>query len=387
MVSLERCDAYDRTAVMEAVDRALERLGGISKFVGPGEKILVKPNLLSPTPPDRAVTTHPLLVEAVVRQIQSAGAYPIISESPGAGTKHSEQRLKEVFEVTGMMEVADRTGAELRIELEPIHLSFLEGRFTKGFELLPVLREVDGIVNLPKLKTHVFMTYTGAVKNLFGLIYGVSKSKFHVRFPDEPDFAGMLIDVMRFARPRLTVMDGVIGLEGNGPGSHGSPRKVGVILAGENPVEVDAAACRIIGMGFDEVPIFDAAKSAGEWNGKVQIVGTPIEEVMIPDFKRPDSRPTEKAILRYKLIRKFAGKLMREITSPRPVPQKGRCVACGVCVRSCPQNAIRIKGKVAVVDDSLCIRCYCCHEMCPESAIELRFSVISKLFKRIVEER
>jgi len=370
---------------MEAVDRALEGLGGMPRFVSPGEKILVKPNLLSPMPPDKAVTTHPLIVEAVVRLIQSAGAYPIISESPGVGTKHSEQRLKEVFETTGMMEVADRTGAELRIELEPIHVSFLEGKFVKGFELLPVFKEVDGIVNLPKLKTHVFMIYTGAVKNLFGLIHGVSKSKFHVRFPNEADFAGMLIDVMRLVEPRLTVMDGVIGMEGNGPGSHGSPRKVGVILAGENPVEVDAIACRIIGMGFDEVPIFEAAKAAGVWNGEEpQIVGTPIEEVMISDFRKPVSQPTEKAILKYELVRKFAGKLMREITSPKPVPQKGRCIACGVCVRSCPQNAIKIKEKVAVVDDSLCIRCYCCHEMCPESAIDLRFSTISRLFRRII---
>ena len=385
MVSVERCDTYDRVAVMEAVDRALEGLGGMPRFVSPGEKILVKPNLLSPMPPDKAVTTHPLIVEAVVRLIQSAGAYPIISESPGVGTKHSEQRLKEVFETTGMMEVADRTGAELRIELEPIHVSFLEGKFVKGFELLPVFKEVDGIVNLPKLKTHVFMIYTGAVKNLFGLIHGVSKSKFHVRFPNEADFAGMLIDVMRLVEPRLTVMDGVIGMEGNGPGSHGSPRKVGVILAGENPVEVDAIACRIIGMGFDEVPIFEAAKAAGVWNGEEpQIVGTPIEEVMISDFRKPVSQPTEKAILKYELVRKFAGKLMREITSPKPVPQKGRCIACGVCVRSCPQNAIKIKEKVAVVDDSLCIRCYCCHEMCPESAIDLRFSTISRLFRRII---
>jgi uncharacterized protein (DUF362 family)/NAD-dependent dihydropyrimidine dehydrogenase PreA subunit len=369
---------------MEAVDRALGELGGISKFIKPGEKVLVKPNLLSPTSPDNAITTHPSLVEAVVRQIQSVGAHPIISDSPGAGMKHSEANLRRLFEVTGMMEVAERTGAEVRVELEPKHTSFLEGRLVRGFELLPLAREVDAIVNLPKLKTHVFMTYTGAVKNLFGLIYGVAKTGYHVRFSDEPQFAAMLIDIMRFAKPRLTVMDGVIGLEGNGPGSHGSPKEVGVILAGGNPVEVDAVACRIVGIDLSEVPIFKAAKEAGIWDGEEpQVVGIPIEEARISDFRKPDSYPTEKIFLRSKLVRKMFAKLFREITSPRPVPRKGRCIACGVCVRSCPQDAIKIRRGLATVNDSICIRCYCCHEMCPESAIELQFSTLSKLFKAI----
>lgn len=384
MVSLVSCRSYDPVEVRRAVGEALELLGGISRFVSPGERVLIKPNLLSPAPPDRAITTHPSVVEAVIEQIKLAGGIPLIAESPGAGLRHDEPNMRRVYSATGMADVAQRTGVELRLDPNPSYAHLPEGKLLKGAQIIPTLKEVDCLVNLPKLKTHVFMGFTGAVKNLFGVIHGVAKTAMHVRFSDELSFASMLLDVARFAGPRLTLMDGVVGLEGNGPGSGGRPREIGIIIAGNDPLEVDLIACRLVGFDIEEIPVFRAALRRGDWKGEwPEVVGLNPEEASVPDFEKPTSYPPEKRFLRFKRVNRAIEKILEQAVAPRPVPVKGRCIGCGICLQSCPQGAIEIVGGTAVIDHSICIRCYCCHEMCPRSAIKLKLSTLGRALRAL----
>ncbi len=197
----------------------------------------------------------------------------------------------------------------------------------------------------------------------------------------------MLLDLAYLVRPRLNIVDGVLGLEGDGPGTGGHPRHLGVLLAGVDPVTVDVACCRIADIDPAKVPVLLVAKKRGMWSGHpadVETVGVPVAELRVTDFVRPEG---------YKGIG-VGGKagaldgpirLVLRRFNRVPRPKAGRCTVCGDCERACPVKAIAIDkaGKVARVDDSLCIRCYCCHEMCPSAAIDLEFTGMGRVMHRL----
>jgi ferredoxin len=244
----------------------------------------------------------------------------------------------------------------------------------------------DGVINLPKLKTHMFMTLSGAVKNLFGVIPGLNKASYHARLADPRRFSEMLLDVAYFVKPRLNIVDAVLGMEGDGPGTGGLPREFNALIAGADPVTVDVACCRITGIDTGIVPVLAVAKERGLWSGRAndaQTLGVPIDELYVKDFVMPGSYEGigvgqwgvfEDAIRR--ILRRF---------NRWPVPKAGRCTQCAACERACPVEAISIdqEAKVAKVDDALCIRCYCCHEVCPEAAIDLEHSRMGKVMHKL----
>jgi uncharacterized protein (DUF362 family)/NAD-dependent dihydropyrimidine dehydrogenase PreA subunit len=382
IVSLFPCPTYDLPEVETALRRLLEPLCGISAFVEPGQRVLLKPNLLMPTRPERAITTHPAVVEAMIGLVREAGGEPCIADSPG-GPLHTGAGMRRLYRDTGLKEVAERTGVPLHCDATAVHVPIPDGVLLKRLDLLKVWQEADVIIALPKLKTHGFTTITGATKVLFGLVPGLTKLGYHAKLPDLDRFCDMLLDVVACVRPTLFVMDGVLGMEGNGPGLHGSPRHVGVLLASQDAVAMDAVVCQIIGLDPGRLALFRAAARHGWWPVEVTVAGTPAAEVAVPDFRLPD---TAHAATRHA----GGGRLSQWAThalTPRPVPQRGRCTACRTCVRSCPQQAITIVDRLAVVDDERCIRCYCCHEMCPEGAIDLEFSRLGRLLRWIMTFR
>jgi len=243
--------------------------------------------------------------------------------------------------------------------------------------LLKVWQEADVTIALPKLKTHGLTTITGATKILFGLVPGLTKSGYHSKLADLDRFCDMLLDIVACVRPALFVMDGVLGIEGNGPSLRGSPRHVGVLLASQDAVALDAVVCQIIGLDPDRLPLFRAAQRRGWWPVEVTVAGTPVAEVSVPDFRLPD---TTRAATR-PAGRGWLSQLATRALVPRPVPQRELCTACRTCVRICPRQAITIVDQLAVVDDERCIRCYCCHELCPEAAIDLEFSRLGRLLR------
>ncbi len=372
-VALARCPSYDAQEVARAVARIVDLLGGPEQFVRPGDRVLIKPNLLSPAPPERAITTHPVLVEAVVRLVQRAGGQAIIADSAPASVPFTPAGLRRLYEATGMAEVAERTGASLNLDTDVVDLPAPPGCTVRRFEVMRVVAEVDRIISLPKLKTHALTVLTGATKNCFGLIPGVRKMTFHLTRGRLDDFVDVLLDIAVLASPVLVLMDAIVGMDGEGP-SAGSPFPIGLLLGSTSSLELDAIAASVVGIPPLEVPTLRRGMERGQWSGQtegIELLGERLEEVRVEGFRRPAGGPP----LVDRLVPFGLGPRLRRVllrhTVRRPVVEAGRCAQCGSCVLACPARAIRDTGGVVQIDERSCIRCYCCHEVCPNGAITL----------------
>ena len=386
VVVATRCARYDPVEVEGALRRLLAPLGGMAAFVQPGERIALKPNLLMGAPPEKAVTTHPDVVAAVALAVREAGGEPVLMESPGSGIPYSAAALRRVYRRTGMTAMAERIGLELNLDTRVRAVSHPDAKLTKRLDVLTPLLEVDGVISLPKLKTHYFMIFTGAVKNLFGVVPGFAKPGYHAKLGDPRRFADMLLDIVSFVRPRLSVMDAVVGLEGDGPGTAGRPREIGALLASPDPVALDAAACALVGIPGEQVPTLATARERGLWSGSypdVVWLGENPEALRVQGFVVPRSATGSAGMGPGPVLDRVAGSLMRELFSARPRPRRGRCTGCGTCERACPRQAITVHENLAYVDDDRCIRCYCCHELCPEAAIDLELGRMGRALRRV----
>jgi uncharacterized protein (DUF362 family)/Pyruvate/2-oxoacid:ferredoxin oxidoreductase delta subunit len=357
-VSIIRCADYDREGTFLAVKQAVDLLGGIRAFVKPGERVLIKPNLLKSSPPEAAVTTHPEVVRAVIRLVREAGGAAMVGDSPGMGD------LRKVCEKTGILDVVNEEGATL-VELDEVVQVRNHGRFQR-FEIARAASEADAIINLPKFKTHGMTTLTGAVKNLFGCVPGKRKVQWHFNTGVNHElFALMLIELCALLKPRLTIMDAVIGMEGNGPGS-GEPRQIGVVIAGEDPVAVDVVSSSVVGVASEKLPVIRAAVAAGYGEtrlDRIRVLGTALSGIEVKHFRLPPQ-----AHLEWRLP-EWARMVLKDALTTKPVINNYSCIRCGICQSHCPQKAIEIRGEKLEIRYRDCIRCFCCQEFCPQGAI------------------
>jgi uncharacterized protein (DUF362 family)/Pyruvate/2-oxoacid:ferredoxin oxidoreductase delta subunit len=374
-VALIRCEGYDEGAVYQAVGCGLALLGGPERFARPGESILLKPNLLVASPPERHVTTHPAVFRAVALHLQAAGARLSFGDSPGFGW------LKGVAWRAGLLRVAEELGIALADFSSGQMVSFEEGKLIKQFVIAGGALAADGMVSLPKFKTHGLTRLTGAVKNQLGCIPGLLKGEFHARMPDLDRFCQVLVDLNRLLRPRLYVMDGIVAMEGRGP-RNGSPRPMSALLLSSDPVALDATACRMMDLNPALVPTNTWGERWGLGRAQpVEILGDPLESFITPDFqvnRRPPSTRGRRG--------RFSS-FMQGWVIPRPVMWSPNCTRCGTCVKVCPVTPKAItfqNGRTAPpsYDYGLCIRCYCCQEMCPEDAIRIQTPPLGRLIHR-----
>lgn len=372
-VSIECCNSYDEETVYQAVEKLMDHLGGWKHFISPGKRVAIKPNLLMFKKPEEAATTHPSVVKAVISQVQKAGGIVTIAESPGG--PYNTSMLKRVYRTTGVESVADETGAILNYDLRVSNIIQEQAKYIKQLEILKPLAEADIIINLPKLKTHTMMTYTGAIKNMFGAVAGTAKADLHLRMPDYKKFADSLIDVYLSVKPMLNLMDAIDGMEGYGP-TNGNPRHLGILLASADGFALDAAALRVIQLPAEKVPVMFNAQKRGLLDEEISILGEKIENISVMDYNIPLLSDTER-------VDKFNRGLMKMVKQwlrPRPVIQKNLCVQCGNCAKNCPPKVITLeKGKLPVIDYKNCIRCFCCHELCTYDAISIHRNAISRV--------
>jgi uncharacterized protein (DUF362 family)/Pyruvate/2-oxoacid:ferredoxin oxidoreductase delta subunit len=385
-VAAARCAEYGIEAVQAALREVLAPLGGMAAFVNPGERIALKPNILLASAPEEAITTHPAVAGAVALAVREAGAHPVVVESPGAGLVHARPVIERAFRKAGYQEAAWRYGFEISFDTDWETVSYPGALWAKRMEVMSPILRADGVINLPKFKTHMFMTFSGATKNLFGVIPGLNKAAYHAKLPVPRRFADMLIDVAYFVRPRLNIVDGIVGLEGDGPGTGGSPRALGVLVAGADPVAVDVACCRIADIDPAAVPVLVAARERGLWCGRaadVDTLGVPVAELFVKDFLMP-SPYKGFGVGNFGVFNDTVRRIVRDFNRV-PRPKVGRCTLCAACERACPGKAITMDkaAQVAKVDDSLCIRCYCCHEVCPSAAIDLEFTGMGRVMHRL----
>ncbi len=365
-VSIAKCDAYEPDMVKNAITASLDNLGGISEFVKPGERVFVKINLLMASKPEDAVTTHPTVINAVVRILEGAGCKVIVGDSPGGPS--TKGRLERAYRKSGIIQALEGTNAELYMGLEGVRFSYPDGKLIKSFEILKVFGEVDKIITLPKLKTHMLTGFTGATKICYGFVPGMAKATYHSTLPDPDDFSDMLLDLTQLINPTLSIMDGVIGMEGKGP-SGGEPKKVGVIIASQSPAALDIVAANMVGLDPKNLPILRNAIQRKMTPAKVDdiiIMGEPIGSFSEIKFE-PAVRKKKRGMRIPRPLRRFLVKRYMN----KPVPHPERCIGCGDCMRACPRECIQMIDKLAVMDYEKCIRCFCCHELCPERAIDI----------------
>ncbi|MDK2973718.1 MAG: hypothetical protein PWP08_89 [Methanofollis sp.] len=381
-VGLVHCRRYDADEVDAAVERAIELVGGIGAFVRPGQRVLLKPNLLMGAEPAKAVTAHPAVLGAVARLLAAHGCTVVIADSPGAGTRYTEKNLRRAYDTSGFSALEEIPGVSLSTDTASRAVSYPQGRVMKRFSIIEEALAADAVVSVCKAKTHLFTGYTGAVKNLFGIVPGLEKPVFHARFRNPADFAGMLLDLNGCVPPVLHVMDAVVGMEGDGPMS-GDPRPIGAILAGADPTAVDVATIRLMGMDPGSIGTVAAAAARGLIRpdfSDVRVVGDDPAAVAVRDFRRPATGQAGMNVSWLnRLVLRFLQRRGTDVR-PLPVPDPARCTGCGRCVLTCPAAAMRIEEGKARVDPGACIRCYCCHEMCTFGAIDLKQGAAGRLF-------
>jgi uncharacterized protein (DUF362 family)/Pyruvate/2-oxoacid:ferredoxin oxidoreductase delta subunit len=378
-VFILRCSNYEE--VDERMAKLIDMMGGIETFISPGERVVLKTNLLAAAKPEKAVTTHPSIVSSVARMVKDNNADAIIAESPGSGYPYTEKLLERTYRMTGMDQVAEETGIGLNLDTSYQIVTYPEGRYFKRFEIITPVHEADAVINLCKFKTHGFMHITGAVKNMFGVIPGLTKPGYHAKLQEKSHFANMLIDLCNYISPRLSIVDAVIGMEGNGP-HNGETREVGLLMASTSPLALDVIAGEIMGLPKEKNPVLAEAEKRGlspVSPDQLELIGMSPQDLRIPEFKLPATVPGLQDRLFGLLYPIF-----RNGFSVFPRTIKSKCISCGSCRDACPMHVITVVNKTpAQIDTKNCIRCYCCHEMCPHNAIELHSSRFYRLLNRV----
>jgi len=373
-VAVVKCEGYfDEEEVYRSLKVLLNHLGGIESFVKRRERVLIKPNLLAGDAPGKAVTTHPSIVAGIVRLVREVGGIPFIGDGP------SVARAESVWVPTGMAEVAEKYGVRLVGLSTPVDVSFPHGIIMKRLVVAREALEADAVISVSKLKTHGFTSFTGAVKNMFGVVPGLHKSDYHLRLWRVDDFSKMLLDVYGAVPCRLHVMDGVWAMEGQKGPRGGRPKHVGVLIAGSDGIAVDAVACSIAGIDPRSVATTRIGNAEGRGLGKVEqieVLGEAPEDIRVPDFEK-----AARTVGIGDRLPPFLFRFLRNYVSNKPRINQKECELCMTCLKACPPQAIYRKqtGRNLLIDYNKCIRCYCCLESCPHDAVGIKEGLLAKV--------
>jgi uncharacterized protein (DUF362 family)/NAD-dependent dihydropyrimidine dehydrogenase PreA subunit len=366
-ISISQCLSYDLETVKRALNSSVDPIGGFESFLDKGDVVLLKPNLLQARPPEDMVTTHPHVLEAIITAVKELGGIPIVGDSPG-GPAGGRQKY---WDVSGLGAVCRRHDVKiLNFEKEG---SYHKNRNHRDYYITKPALDCDLLINIPKIKTHGLTMFTCAIKNMYGVVPGSTKVEYHKNAPKPSDFARLVVDIYALARPDLHIVDGVVGMEGNGPSS-GDPRDLGMIIAGEDGLAMDSLICQILGREPLQIPTNRIAgeQGLGETDiTKINVLGDIPE---IKDFKWP---PNLSQTLDF-----IPGNLARGIMKyfwTRPTIDPEQCNKCGKCVESCPTEAMKCGVYIPEFDYEECINCLCCMEMCPQKAVILEKSLIYRL--------
>ena len=382
---LLRRDGYDQEGIDSAVHDLFEHFGGITKFVAPGGRVLLKVNLVAGHEPERCVTTHPSLVRAATRVVLEAGGEPVIADSPGIDSFSWAARK------AGFADVARELGVPCVELTDPVPLPPRPDAAFHKIEVSRLALKSDFIINLPKMKTHAQMLLSLGVKNLFGCVVAQRKAEWHYNVGLRREaFASLLLDIWnglsaapenRENAPRIfTILDGVIGMDGLGP-TNGTPFPFGVVAGAEDAVTLDFWLCRMMGVQLEDFPLWRAAKARS-------VPQCVLDEGDITGDFPPEHRwkgvnipKLDSLSLVPSLSRLPFGRALERALASRPAHRLERCTGCGKCVAVCRAEAIALRGRVLTFDYERCIRCYCCHEMCPSDAIQFRDGLLRKAMR------
>lgn len=367
-VSIVRCENYEHKRVKSAISQSLELIGGLKKIVKPGDNVLLKVNVIAGFPPERAATTHPAVVGAMVEIVREAGGVPCVGDSSGAYGYTARS-----FEICGIKKATEDAGGKLiNFESTGTYPVKVDGRVLTTINVAKPAVDCDVLVSLPKMKTHMLTKYTGAVKNFYGVIPGSGKAAIHSLAPTEESFSHAVVDIYSALKPGLAVMDGIVGMEGEGA-TNGTPIESKVIISSQDCVALDAVTSEVMGFSHKDILTTRFANERGLGVGEVgriEIAGENINDVRL-DFKKSRHLP-------YKLpafLMKFMFKNVENLSKVEI--SEDDCKKCRICFSSCPASAITLEPR-PYIDQAKCIKCYCCHELCRNGAVKLKTSYLGK---------
>jgi uncharacterized protein (DUF362 family)/Pyruvate/2-oxoacid:ferredoxin oxidoreductase delta subunit len=376
VVSIRKHGGYDLPGLRKVLEKGIEDLGGPKVFVRSGERVLLKPNLLLSSPPEAAIVTHPVFVEAVAQMAVDAGAKVFIGDSPPFG------RLNWVLSKCGYEPLMGRLGAQAAPFTDTVPKEFKEDRLFRRIDLARAVFEYDRVISLPKLKTHCQMFLTLAVKNLFGAVVGSQKAAWHLKAgKDYHTFAAVLVQILEAVNPSLSILDGILAMEGDGP-NNGKPRQVGVTAASTDAIALDATICRLVGFPADRLLTCVIGEKHGLGHAAqadIRVVGDDLTGFPLTDFRLPKSMTMTWNMGAGGLLLTFLQKRL----AGRPEIDRSLCQACGICLNHCPPGAIDEVNGAMRIDGAKCISCYCCHELCPSSAVRITEPMLGRLLARL----
>lgn len=397
-VAAVACPDYVQESCAAAVERLAERCPALRR-IQPGQRVLLKVNLVTGLKPERAGTTHPALVSALCAWLRDRGVSVTIGDGPGGA--FTKAYLDGVYSLTGMRRAAAESDAALNGDFRVAHAEYAQASVLKSFDYTAWLREGDCIINFCKLKSHGMMGLSCAVKNLFGAIPGLTKPAYHYRFPNYADFADILIDLNEYFRPVLNLVDAVVCMEGNGPTS-GTPRHMGLLLAGESPYALDLAAARLIGLEAEQIPTLERAYQRGLAPAtalevplalgadfpETEEAASPwarLDAFRLPDFQSPAVDAGMEAFLKGQgFLARSGNRIARDVLAVRPRLNPSQCISCRRCAGLCPVKAITTQNGKPRIDRARCIRCFCCQEFCPAGALQAKRSRLGDALLRWV---
>lgn len=357
--------AYDPSIIGPVVTGMLDSMG--PEWIKSGMRVLVKPNLLLPATPDKGIVTHPLICQTVVKYLLEKGARVQVSDSPGVGS------FRRVMTETGYKSALEG----LDVEIKPFEAS-VEVDIGEPFGRIPIARDVmeaDRVINLAKLKTHAQMYLTLGVKNIFGCIVGLRKPEWHMRAGvDRKMFGRLLVQIYQAVAPAFTIVDGIMALEGQGPGKSGQPRELGLLVGGANGHAVDKTICTLLGLDPGQLLTAALARQLGLFDGTVHVNG---DIQIVDDFRFPELNSLSMGPETF-------NRFMRKYVLQKPVVDNDKCKLCGECWKICPAKAINHTIRGVQFDYDHCIRCYCCLEVCLHGAIRAREPLLGKIRRRLI---
>ncbi|MBW1999756.1 MAG: DUF362 domain-containing protein [Deltaproteobacteria bacterium] len=385
-VALLDCSEYHARVIRDKILEGLSLLD-LDPSLFFGKRVVVKPNLLSASVPEKAIVTHPEFFRGALQAVKALGGNPVLVESPAF------HPLDKVMRKTGYGAVVEEEGCEIADTKDTKVLFYEKGSRYRRFELPRLLFEADIVLNLPKFKTHGLTYITGAVKNLFGFIHGLKKSQWHIKAKDKEAFSSLLLDLYEvitrgFEPPKkfLHVMDAIVAMEGDGPGSSGSPKEVGAMLMGEDAIALDSIMVAISGLDRDKALTLGPGEERGLGTASMEGIhlrGLSLDDFSVDAFRPGVSSPVSR-IDRWPMNTSFLKNLLIE----KPLPLETKCILCYECRAICPASAIEKtddKGKKPIYDYDKCIRCLCCMEICPEGAITIKRGRLQGLLDRWVK--
>ena len=304
----------------------------------------------------------------------------VVGDSPSVGGARGAMKK------SGILEVVDHFKADTITFKDVQEVTSAAGHLYKQLMLSRDALDADVVINMPKLKTHGLMTLTLAVKNLFGCIVGRAKPQWHIKAGQNPvAFARMLVEIDAAVKPALNIMDAVIAMEGNGPGS-GDPKQMGALMASGSALAMDRVTLELIGHGIDRLPLVQAARDFGlkaQEMENIEVVGESISSLKVQSFELPPPPDSESNIMP-----RFLQRFIKRSFASEPNFHHDKCTRCGTCAQVCPPEVISFeplkkadkKGndKILVIDRTNCIHCFCCQEVCPERAITIRKGLFLK---------